>query len=49
MDQVFMAKWDEAENKINLLSPLVDGHHFFETELKGIEESLAIALKDHMV
>jgi len=48
MDQVFMAKWDEAENKINLLSPLFDEHHFFEDELKGIEESLAIALKDHM-
>ena len=48
MDQVFMARWDEGENKINLLQPLEDTQYFFEDELKEIEEELALALKDHM-
>ena len=49
MDRVFMAKWDENQNKINLLQPFEDGPQFFEGELKEIEESLASALKAHMI
>ena len=44
MDQVFMAKWDEAQNKINLLEPNEGERYFFEDELKEIEENLASAL-----
>ncbi len=46
MDQVFMAKWDEKQNKINLLQPIEGETYFFEEELKGIEKSLAEALSN---
>ena len=45
MDRVFMAKWDEQENKINLLKSIDDEPFFFETELKMIEADLTAALK----
>ena len=45
MDRVFMAKWDEKQNKINLLQPLEDDRHFFEEELQEIEEALAATLQ----
>ncbi len=45
MDQVFMAKWDEKQNKINMLRPFESDKHFFEDELKEIEEGLADALR----
>ena len=48
MDRVFMAKWDENQNKINLLQPFEEGPQFFEGELKEIEEVLASALKAHI-
>jgi len=49
MDRVFMAKWDESQNKINLLQPNEDKQYFFAEELEEIEESLTAALQDHMV
>ncbi len=45
MDRVFLAKWDEKQNTINLLQPFESGKYFFEDELKAIEENLADALK----
>ncbi len=48
MDQVFMAKWDEKQNKINMLQPFEAEKHFFEDELKEIEESLAEALRQRL-
>ncbi len=45
MDQVFMAKWDETQNKINLLKPLESEKYFFEDELEEIEESLTESLR----
>ncbi len=48
MDRVFMAKWDEQENKINLLQPFEGEKHFFEDELQEIEASLAEALRKRL-
>ncbi len=48
MDRVFMARWDEQQNKINLLQPFEGEKHFFEDELKEIEESLAEALRKRL-
>lgn len=48
MDQVFLAKWDEKENKINMLQPFESEQYFFEDELKEIEESLAEALRQRL-
>jgi len=48
MDQVFMAKWDEDQNKINLLQPVGSNNHFFEDELAQIEENLAEALQKRL-
>jgi len=45
MDRVFLAKWDEKQNTINLLQPFESEDYFFEDELKAIEENLAEALK----
>ncbi len=47
MDQVFMAKWDESENKINLLQPMEGEVHFFAEELEQIETALSQALSDY--
>lgn len=46
MDQVFLAKWDEKQNTINLLEPFESEKYFFEDELKMIEENLAEALEN---
>ncbi len=48
MDQVFLAKWNEQENKINLLQPLEGEKHFFEEELKEIEQGLVEVLQKRM-
>lgn len=48
MDRVFMAKWDETENKINLLVPLEEEKYFFEDELKEIEATLTDALASRL-
>jgi len=48
MDQVFMAKWDENENKINMLKPFESEKYFFEDELKEIEEGLEEALRQRL-
>jgi L-lysine 2,3-aminomutase len=48
MDRVFMAKWDEKEEKINLLQPIEGEKFFFEDELKEIEETLAEALRKRL-
>ncbi|WP_207064056.1 hypothetical protein [Motiliproteus sp. SC1-56] len=48
MDRVFMAKWDEAENKINLLEPIEGEKFFFEDELQEIETALAEALQKRL-
>ncbi len=40
MDRVFMAKWDDDQNKINLLEPFEGDEYFFESELKEIEDTL---------
>ena len=45
MDRVFLAKWDEQQNKINLLQPFEDEKYFFEDELKAIEDNLAATLQ----
>jgi lysine 2,3-aminomutase len=45
MDRVFLAKYDEKQNKIDLLKPLDTEKFFFEDELKEIEEKLAEALR----
>ncbi|MCK4708667.1 MAG: hypothetical protein KAU21_08625, partial [Gammaproteobacteria bacterium] len=49
MDRVFMAKWDEQQNKINLLQPFEGEKYFFEDELKQIEQNLAETLKDQLL
>lgn len=48
MDRVFHAKYDEQENKIDLLTPLDTDKFFFEDELKQIETELEAALMAHM-
>ena len=45
MSRVFLAKYDEKQNKIDLLQPLDTEKFFFEEELKEIEEGLAEALR----
>ena len=41
MDQVFLAKYDETENRINFLQPFEGEKFFFEDELAEIENGLA--------
>lgn len=48
MDQVFHAKYDEQQNKINLLLPFDTEKYFFEDELKQIEEDLTEALRKRL-
>ncbi len=48
MDRVFMAKWDDTQNKINMLQPFETDSHFFEDELKEIEENLTEALQQRL-
>ena len=45
MDRVFLAKYDEKENRVDFLKPYDSDKFFFEDELKDIEESLAEALR----
>jgi L-lysine 2,3-aminomutase len=45
MNRVFLAKYDEQQNKIDLLKPFDTEKFFFEDELKEIEEGLAEALR----
>jgi len=46
MDKVFLAKYDEQENTVELLKPFDTDKYFFEDELKEIEESLVAALQN---
>lgn len=48
MGRVFHAKYDEKQNKIDLLQPLDTEKFFFEDELKEIETGLAEALRRRM-
>jgi len=48
MDQVFMAKWDEKQNKINLLQPIEGDKFFYEDELKEIEQALDESLSKRL-
>lgn len=45
MSRVFLAKYDEKQNKVDLLKPLDTEKFFFQDELKEIEEGLAEALR----
>ena len=45
MDRVFHAKYDEQENKVDLLTPFDTDKFFFEDELHEIEMELANALR----
>lgn len=47
MDRVFMAKWDESQNKINLLEPMEGEKHFFAGELDQIEADLLQVLSEY--
>jgi L-lysine 2,3-aminomutase len=48
MSRVFLAKYDEKQNKVDLLKPLDTEKFFFEDELKEIEEGLAEALRQRL-
>ncbi len=48
MDKVFLAKYDEQENTVELLKPHDRSNYFYEEELKEIETSLSDALKNRM-
>ena len=43
MDRVFLARYDEEQNTVDLLTPLDTDEFFFRDELKQIEEALAEA------
>ncbi|MCC5878015.1 MAG: hypothetical protein JJU11_17490 [Candidatus Sumerlaeia bacterium] len=45
MDEVFLAKFDEKENRIDMLEPYDTEKFFFEDELHNIEEKLESQLK----
>jgi L-lysine 2,3-aminomutase len=44
MDRVFLAKYDETENNVDLLTPFDTEEFFYRAELREIEEKLAGAL-----
>jgi len=48
MDKVFLAKFDEKENTIELLKPYDTDTYFFEDELQEIEDSLEEALRNRL-
>ncbi len=48
MDRVFHAKYDEKQNKIDLLKPFDTEKYFFEDELKEIEAQLEAALRKRL-
>ena len=43
MDRVFLARYDEEQNTVDLLSPLEGDEFFFREELREIERALAAA------
>lgn len=43
LDQVFLAKYDEQQNTVDLLTPFDGGEFFFREELREIEATLAAA------
>lgn len=45
MDRVFLAEWDEKENRIDRLHPFEGSEHFFEGELRDIERQLRVTLE----
>lgn len=45
MDQVFLARYDEKENNVNLLEPFDTPEFFFREELREIERGLAAVLQ----
>ena len=45
MNGVFLAKYDEEQNTIDLLEPLDTEEFFYRRELREIEEGLVEALK----
>ncbi len=47
MDQVFLAKYDERESRINLLQPWDTTEFFFEEELREIEAALEAMQRKH--
>jgi L-lysine 2,3-aminomutase len=46
MDKVFLARYDEQENRINLLQPFDTKEFFFEQELREIEAALEKAQQE---
>ncbi len=47
MDKVFLAQYDEKENRIDQLVPFDTDQYFFEDDLKGIENELAAVHQKH--
>jgi L-lysine 2,3-aminomutase len=47
MDPVFLAKYDELENRVDKLLPFDSKEYFFEKELKAIEDKLSNAQKKY--
>jgi len=45
MDQVFLAKYDEQENTVDLLEPFDGGEFFFREDQREIEKALEAALR----
>ena len=48
MDQVFLAKYDEKENTVEKLIPFEGEKHFYEDELKQIENNKEESLAKRM-
>ena len=48
LDKVFLAKYDEEQNTVDLLHPYDSDEFFFRDELQEIEESLSAAIKGRM-
>lgn len=46
MDRVFLARYDETQNNVDLLEPFDTKEFFFREELRSIEGELASALRD---
>lgn len=44
MDKVFLAVYDESENRVDKLVPIDGGEYFFEAELRQIEQELSQTL-----
>jgi hypothetical protein len=48
MDRIFLAKYDEREEKVDFLTPYDTEKFFFEDELEEIEERLSEALRKRL-